>query len=150
AQHIPMRLPTDAHGEVAEEALMVDSLVAELEQRQNHQNQAGHHAQPQAVILPENRAIGGGEPVDQAPEKGEQVDFEHRNCGGKSHKMTPRGARGWELDVNLQLSLEPAGAWSPAAEPAGSLVAQWWWSSVPEDYCRRSTRHRQRWQRSPK
>ena len=46
AQHIAVRQPADAHGEIAAQALVDDRLGHEIQEWQHEQNQRAHAARP--------------------------------------------------------------------------------------------------------
>ena len=86
AQHIAVRLPADAHGEIAAKSLMRDGFSHETEERQHHQDEHSHADQFAAIVVPEGGAIGDRQEIDEIAEERKQVDLDCGNGRRECHR----------------------------------------------------------------
>ena len=86
AQHIAMGLPACPHGEIADQPLVDDRLVPEFQEWQDEQNERAHAGEAEPVVLPEGLAVGGGQPVDQLADKGEERHLDERHHAGEQRR----------------------------------------------------------------
>ena len=93
AQQIAMRHPADALREVAEQRLVDDQRVGQLQQRQHAEQNHCHQPELPALVGEEGRAVGSAEPVDDRAHEAEQRDLEQRN-GGTKHRHGDQPALG--------------------------------------------------------
>ncbi len=118
AQHVAVRQPAGAHGEIAAQALVRNGFGDEIEQRQHDEDERGHDDQLGTIILPEGGAVGGGEEIDEIAEKGEEIDLDQRDhrrkCDG-SGKQRQERAR-----------IMPG----KGQEPGRRLVRLWRWKRI--------------------
>ena len=81
-QQQAVEVPAQPHREVARHRLLLEHRLAGHQQRAAHQHR-GQQQQCRAVLRPQLRRLQRAEPVDDAPEHGEQQRLEHADGGGE-------------------------------------------------------------------